>query len=227
MITIIFQDGEFKVKGTWDFGIAGVFENKEYGDGNIGLGFSYDELCECLDKSYTYEELASCMEGVERNGEEYARVLTDFYNRIEQKMIANQKLINNHILINVFENMCACGNCFWDNEDTLTEKYKEAELSEDKVYTDEVSEAISELFDAYYDTPNDGSVNKPDVEKILRKKLPMFDFDELIATIEPEYCALDVSSVSFQSSDGWDQSIMCAAYDEFDENLVGRDWHNF
>lgn len=227
MVSIIFQDGAFKVKGTWNFGIAGVFENKEYGDGNIEVGYSFDELCECLDKHYTYRELSALMEGVARNGEEYAKVLTDFYNRVEQKMIANQKLINNHILINVFMNMNICGNPFWENKDTLTEEYKNKELTEAEVYTAEANEAINRLDDAYYDNPNDGSVEKPDAEKILRKKLPMFNFDGLYATIKPEYCVLNVSGVSFQSSDGWDQSIMCAAYDEFDESLVGTDWHNF
>lgn len=227
MITIIYKDGEFLAKGTWNFGIAGIFQNKEYGEGNINIGFSFDELCECLDKAYTYEKLASCMAGVDRNGEEYARVLTDFYNRIERKMIDNQKLINNHILINVFENMNMCGNEFWENKETLTKEYKDKELSYDDVYTDEADKAILELYDAYYETPNDGSVEKPDVERILREKMPMFNFDELFATIKPEYCTLDVSSVCFQSSDGWDESIMCGAYDEFDEKLSGRDWHNF
>ena len=49
MVSIIFQDGAFKVKGTWDFGIAGVFENKEYGEGNIEVGYSFDDLCRCLE----------------------------------------------------------------------------------------------------------------------------------------------------------------------------------
>lgn len=227
MVSIIFQDGAFKVKGTWDFGIAGVFENKEYGEGNIEVGYSFDDLCRCLDKSYTYKELSSLMEGVERNGEEYAKVLTVFYNRVEQKMIANQKLMNNHILINVFMGMNICGNPFWENKEALTKEYKDKQLNEGNVYTAEVDKAINELDDAYYDNPNDGSVEKPDVENILREKLPMFNFDELYATIKPEYCVLDISGVSFQSSDGWTQSIMCGAYDEFDESLIGKDWHNF
>lgn len=44
MIEIIFKEDRFLAKGTFSMGIAGVFENKDFGDGNIEIDAGLQEI---------------------------------------------------------------------------------------------------------------------------------------------------------------------------------------
>ena len=64
-------------------------------------------------------------------------------------------------------------------------------------------------------------------ESTLRELYPMFNFDAFIKCIVPENICFFDTDISFQCSDGFDNAILCGAYDNLDEELRFTDWHNF
>ncbi len=64
MIEIKYEDGMFLAKGTFSIGIAGVYENKDFGDGNITIDIELEDLLEDLQEgdSYFYEPLRPYLE---------------------------------------------------------------------------------------------------------------------------------------------------------------------
>ena len=54
MVRVKCENGKFLIKGTFDMGIAGVFENKEYGEGNIELDSFNDEVEKLVDQLATH-----------------------------------------------------------------------------------------------------------------------------------------------------------------------------
>ena len=99
------------------------------------------------------------------------------------------------------------------------------DLVEEQVYTQEVWEV--DWSEYFYQVPNNGTVQKPNVEARLRELFPMFDFDGFFQSIIPEYVVLREEYISFQCSDGWGQELLCSAYDMLDEDLTFLEWHNF
>lgn len=59
MIKVIFENGHFNVKGTFFIGIAGVFENKNFGDENIEIRDTLEDILAGLndENSYLYKPL--------------------------------------------------------------------------------------------------------------------------------------------------------------------------
>ena len=104
-------------------------------------------------------------------------------------------------------------------------KYSEEDFAE--VYNEENFKKVNALQNDFYRLPNDGSMEKSDVEKLAKEIFPMFDFDGLIASVHPEEIVFTGSRISVQFSDGWGYSFFSGAYEEFDENLTPTDWHNF
>ena len=74
--------------------------------------------------------------------------------------------------------------------------------------------------------PNNGTVDKTDVEERLRELFPMFNFEGLVKTMIPEGLSLQGRFMAFQFSDGWGSDLLECAYDEMDEEFAFRDWHN-
>ena len=142
-------------------------------------------------------------------------------NIMQTKYFAN---INDTFLLEVFLDMAASGMEFWK----IPELY-----IEDKNPYEDIESVYSATHDgltklsAYLDAPNDGSVDKGDIEAELRALFPMFNFDEFIAGVVPESIELTEDGLCFQCSDKFGKAILCGAYDELDEELCFTDWHNF
>ena len=222
MLEIKMIDGEFKVKGTFDMGYMGKFTNEDFSD----------EMILSMEDEPLYWDLIEERFDVEHTPEEeIAKFLTDYFNDFEKKVQKNIKRINDNFLVNVFQDLAACGYPFWESaEITVSDAMPKCNLEEEnlmyKLIYNPVEAELSKLSYAFGNLPNDGSVDKPDAEEALRKMFPMFDFDAFLKMLVPDCLSLMERGISFQCSDSLASSIADAAYDELDENLTFTDWHN-
>ena len=230
MIEIKYEDGKFHAKGTFSIGIAGVYENKDFDEGNITIDIELDDVLDALqeEKSFEFEPLRSYLKDKGEDGAAIAKGLADYYNQKETEIKENVKQINDFILYHMFDDLEACGYPFWEIEEAILpgslDGYDMDNL-ETQIY--DTQESISSWgFKAFYKQPNNGTLEKPDIEGRLRQQYPMFNFDGLYASMEQDCLYLTGRFMSFQFSDGWGEQLLCAAYDEFDENLTSTDWHN-
>lgn len=204
--------GNIEVLGTFDFGYMGNYTGEKISFADIEELREWDCIMKKIDVSKsTDEEVIKCLE--------------EYINQFERKIQDNIKQVNDNFLLNVYVDMEKCGMEFWEN-DELTVKEFLPEEPEENVYRPHWEE-MGKINDEYYDTPNDGSVTKTDVEAVLRAKFPMFNWDRLISSIVPEYIGIEDGYISFQCSDAFNCSVLCGAYDDLDEKLTFTDWHNF
>lgn len=231
MIQVKHKDGEFLVKGTYFLGIAGTYENKDFAGEQLFIDYTLEDIEEDLEqgRTRTLGPLYPILEQAPKDGEAVAKILETYYNEQEEKIKANIRQINSCLWIYLFENLLACGYPYWEIEEAvlpeMRAKYEEDAM--DALYGDEeICDTINRLFDEYYDSPNDGSIEKTEVEPKLRKLFPMFNFDGLVQSMEPEGVTFHGRYMSFQFSDGWGAQLYCAAYDEYDEHFTSKDWHN-
>lgn len=225
MIEFIYKDGRFLAKGTFSLGIAGVFENKEFGDGNIEIRAGLHEIQEELKKeqSFSYQPLFPWLKGKEGDKDPIAKGLAAYYNQKEKEIRENVKQINDCILCYLFDNLEDCGYPFWEIKEAVLPGSLD-EVDVDAIYDNE--ECAYEWMNEFYKLPNNGTIEKTDVEGKLRNLYPMFNFDGLYQSIIPEGITFSGRFMEFQFSDGWGADLFCSAYDRFDENLTSCDWHN-
>lgn len=224
MIEVICEDGIFKAKGSFSLGIAGTFVNEDF-DGEM-ISFDEDMLDMITDRDKWADPLLPFIKS--DDPDEIAKGVAEYYNQKEHEIAKNVKQINDCILYNLFDNIEACGYPFWEIPEAVLpgylEKYSEDEY-DNVVYchNDDGIETLSEYFE---DKPNNGTLEKPDVEALVRKLYPMFNLDGFIKSFEPECLYFNGKYISFQFSDGWGAQLACAAYDQLDENFTFTDWHN-
>lgn len=231
MISVICRDGKFLAKGTFSIGIAGTFENKDYGEGNIEIEYDLDNTFKHMDSGYSWmEPLKSVLENIPKDGDSVAKALEDYYNSKELMIKKNVKQINDYFLYRLILDFADCAYPFWETDEAVLPEFRNKYSEEDfeAIYdNDELNNAIYALFDDFDESPNDGSIEKTDVESLARKLFPMFNFDGLIQSINPDGLNFSGGMMQVQFSDSWGYNFFCSAYEEFDENLAPHDWHNF
>lgn len=230
MIEVKVVDDELLVKGSLDLGIAGTYVNEEFSSDIISILVPFSEIVEEYEEGrYYWDFMKEYLAGKEFTEENVAKAISDYYNNLEKKVQDCIMQINSNLLVNVFEHMIDCSMEFWKIEGAYIKE--KMPLCDEEEYEEVIyganRDAMSALFDEYYDTPNDNSMEKTDAETRLREMFPMFNMDGLIAGIRPEGLTLEGDSFSFQCSDSWKRQIMCAAYDRLDERFCFTDWHNF
>lgn len=164
MIEVKYENGKFLAKGTFSVGIAGVFENKDFDEENITIGIELDELLADLrkEKPHLYEPLRPYLKDKGEDGAAIAKGLEDYYNHKEEE-------IEEAVVPGWFD----------DNDEDEEEIYPSWE------------EGIYYWGEAFRDQPNNGTVEKPDVEGRLRKQYPMFNFDALYESMMSGGIGLD------------------------------------
>lgn len=240
MVSVIYKDNQFLVKGTFDMGIAGVFENKEYMGYNeddiplISIEDSLEDLREDLEGDYYWiEPLKPYLEDMPGDGASVAKILETYINDMEETARKNIKQINNYFWYQLLSNWMDCEMPFWEYKDLVLQEYRDKYTEEDygmiyeNIYNNE--ELISKyraLYEEFDEQPNDGSMEKTDVEALLRKMFPVFNFDKFIQTIKPDCMVFNGGCMHIQFSDETN-GFFCGAYEEFDEKFTPSDWHNF
>lgn len=235
MVKIKCKKEKFLIKGTFDMGIAGVFENKRYGKGNIELDDFIGEVEDLLDTLEDLDEeyggeLKQAFLGVKRDGKSLAKAMEEYLNKKEEKVQKNIKQMNDYFLYRVIEEWVECETPFWECKEAIlpeyADKYEEADYKQ--LYQNkELCAAVDALYNEYNEAPNDGSMVKTDVEALAKKLFPMFDFDGLKKSIHPDCLVFGEDGMSVQFSDGWGDYFYCSACEKFDENLAPGAWANF
>lgn len=214
MVTVYVEDGQFKVKGTFDFGYIGLYK-----DDQISIDADCSDIRDEWDSVYEMTEKGDVTD------EEIAAFLTDKLNMAEDKIQTNIRMINNEFLYRIYDDMDGCGREFWEREELRVPGFD---------YDDPDFNFYGICFSSNGYTgygigePNDGSVQKDDFEASLREYGYMFNLDNFIKGIEPEGICLHEDCISFQCSDIYDNALICAAYDRIQlDDLSFTDWHNY
>ena len=210
MLNIKCEDGKFIASGSFEMKGICVYKDEQ-----IKIPFSFDDICKLLDRdsNYIYKDLKNELLKVDRSEEEYASVLTKFYNNLEKQVLENSEKITSEFLKMIFDDMYQSGNEFWNCLDLVKDEYKDNKFSCEKVYSVDFVKCFNLKDETFI--------------KALKEKLPMFDFDKFFSWIVPEFLSLNKNSISYQCSDSFGKIILCGAYSQLDEKLNCIDWHNF
>ncbi len=231
MVSVICRDGKFLVKGSFFMGNVGTFENSEYGEGNIAIGKGPKELMNDLEKAYIWmKPIRQLLESGPKDEESVAKMYEDYINGLEQTVRKNVKQVNDYFWYQLVNDLVDREIYFWEIEEAILPGFRGKCTEEeclDAYGNEELQDVRSKLYEEFEGTPNDGSLEKTDVEALIKKVFPMFNLDGLAAAIEPEYLCIEGGMLQLQFSDGWDNSFFCAAAVEFDDHLTPMDWNNF
>ncbi len=236
MIDVKYMEGEFQVKGTFDWGLAGVCENEEY-RWSEEEGITIQNELELLKGAENYEEfywlkpLKNAFDGKIENldGEAAAAILTEYYNDLEKQAKEIREQLNNYFLYRLLESMTDTAYPFWETDGAVLDGLEEID---DDVYTEELDEALTEVGNLLCKITDE---NQPetmkdfnvDMKAMFAKYLPMFNLEGLLETITCEYTYFEGACVSVQFSDDWDCEYYCGAYEKFEPGFIPTDWHNF
>ena len=122
-------------------------------------------------------------------------------------------------MLAMIQESMASDNQFWDNYLT-NEDYSDDECAEifSEIATKEFEQSLTKYLDI--DT-------ELDIGDVIKENFKFFDYDKFLSSIKIEYLYLTIDNeMSIQLSDKH-QSAFVGAYEIFDEDLNGKDWHNF
>lgn len=167
---------------------------------------------EKIDVDYIFSELE--YQNVEK--EEQERIALRIFNEWKSIIESNSQYIVNYFMSRPFDTfgMNECWDKWW-----IVEKNKDEE--EIERLRSEIERQILDELNLYLDKQN-----ILDIKNLYKKYLPYFDYDKFLNGIKIEYLHLLVDSFSVQLSDV-EMDFFCAAYESFDKDLNGRDWHNY
>lgn len=226
------EKDEFQVKGTVNLGIIGTFENKEYGEGNIHIENALWEFVNEADYNQSPNltvNLYYRLKDGARDGDSVAMILQDYYNEKLQELSKNIKQFNDLIWSQMFYGFFAIGFPFWEDERALAPQYRGRDWSEEVeyLYTAKQNEICAILKEYIKESPNNGTLQKPNVEKEMREYFYMFNFDGLIENINRKYLGFYYDLIEFEFEDKWDQSIFSSACATLRGDFSLREWVNF
>ena len=205
----------FVASGAFDLGYLGCYEAKK-----IEVDFDIEDIPDGMEKIIN----------AEMKSKEIAKKLSQFYQERQKNLLENQKEINNDFLQYVFNDVTDCEYPFWEDENGEVESFiikRKMPKNPEDIFSNEVLDKMGQAFKEYYDKPNDGSIEKTDIEQVIEECFPMIKIKSLIDSIEPEYLVFNGANISFQcSSDVCGGMLICSAYAEIQEDNLFWDWHN-
>ena len=214
----------FLAKGTFEFGVIGIFENNEYGEGNISL--SDDSMDMILD--YDWKEYTPLIGQCGEDADKIASFLEKYYNQKEEEIRENKKQLDDCFWCFIFNELYACEYPFWEIEEAIAPQYRgrdwEAELQ--TIYADN-AELFNQLEETFLKgSPNNGTIQKIDAEKELRRIFYMFNFEGLAQEVKRDYIVFEGPSISPQVTDNWGGDILMSALLRYNMELALVGWDN-
>lgn len=223
----------FQVQGVVNLGILGNIENKEFTEDNIEIKKTLASYLSAVESNDDWSELLGNLflrlKNGPKDGDSVAVILQDYYNEKIQELNKNIKQFNDMIWSQMFEWFLDIAYPFWEDERTIVPQYRGRDWSKevDSLYTEKEGE-IYEILQAYkLKSPNNGTVEKPDVEKLMREYFYMFNFDGLIENINIKYLGFYADFIEFEFEDNWDASIFCSTVGSLSGDFSLREWNNF
>jgi hypothetical protein len=209
MVKVYAENGELKVKGTFDFGYMGF-----YTDDQITCQENIKELKAHWNYLKENLDIANCTD------DEIAEFVLDYINQMETKIRDNIGYINDSFLENIYEHMEGIGWEFWENNKEITiQEYMPEDPDFDTVFY-ESGLQDDQLLDC--DTSKMG-----DYEINLRRQLPMFDWDKYLGSLIFHGMYFTLGYIGFELSDPYDQNILFHAVDKLDLTKFKFDsWDN-
>ena len=223
MVRVTVKDGEYAVKGTFDFGYIGLFR-----DNRIDLNNLKDTIVvpEADRRGDDWDEAAGIFGIRGTSDEAVSEALTNYINSFEAKVQKHIREINNNLIAKMAEHWQDCGTPFWEYSDELFLPEHMAEF-EAIQKTDAFEGTISSIVCDYIDEPNNGTTEKCDAEAEMRRLFPIFDWDKFLSNMKPKVlCPECDGHMGFEIYDGFGHHIFCSAVAELDEELRFLNWDN-
>ncbi|MBR6090370.1 MAG: hypothetical protein IKP86_10580 [Anaerolineaceae bacterium] len=204
MVTVTFENGEFKFHGTFDCGYAGLYRDDrirfpdETPESIRENGLQDKDLSNCDDDAITAEVAA-------------------FINAIEAKIQQNIQQFNDTFLEYLFDDFEGCGYPFWEYPEMVNQEFIQAhpDFDLEKSYDSGVK-----FSDPVFIPENAGHL---EIEK--RTRYPMFNLDHYLSTLTLHRINVyDDGSFSFIISD--QMNYLCQLYGVVTPEFKFIDWNN-
>ena len=190
MVKVTIEGNCFKVKGTFDCGILGVFH-----DDLIQIGC--DDVQDIRDSGLSGIDTLTCSD------EELSAYLTDLANQQEAKLQANIKQFNKDILFRVYSWMRDCSYPFWEHPNFVNQEFMQAHPDYEVDYGNSFEGVPAEL----------------EYEERLRLAFPSFNWDYFLSHIVQKNLSINTfGGFNIDCADA-EGVILGCCYIQVDKNL--------
>ncbi|MBR5373009.1 MAG: hypothetical protein IK130_12445 [Oscillospiraceae bacterium] len=223
MVKVTVKGEEYSVKGTFDFGYIGLFQDEKISLYDLEESVLVPEEDRWGDE---WEETARIFGIKGTSDEAVAEALINYINNLEAKVQKHIREINNNLIAKMAEQWQDCGTPFWEASDKLFLPEHMAEFEKIQE-TDDFDATISSIVCDYIERPNNGTEEKCDAEAEMRRIFPLFDWDKFLSNMKPLHAGPTYDGcLHFEISDGFGAHIFCCAVATLDEELRFLRWDN-
>ena len=203
--TISVEDGEYVIKGSFDFGYIGTYK-----DAQIQMG---DEVWELVEDTI----------GEDCSDEELGAFLTQYFNDFAERIAKNIHIINGMFLLRLFRNMEKRALDLREMEDLY--------LADQDPYdeTVDIYEAVKDKvkeFEKNIRIPQSDSNEEVLTAKDFKAIFPMFDFDKFLENIVPVTLTFDNGTIAFHCAETFGSMLSHHSYDVLNEELHFTKWES-
>ncbi|MBE5879999.1 MAG: DUF4253 domain-containing protein [Lachnospiraceae bacterium] len=203
--TISVEDGEYVIKGSFDFGYIGTYK-----DAQIQMG---DEVWELVEDTI----------GEDCSDEELGAFLTQYFNDFAERIAKNIHIINGMFLLRLFRNMEKRALDLREMEDLY--------LADQDPYdeTVDIYEAVKDKvkeFEKNIRIPMDDSDEEALTANDFKAIFPMFDFDKFLENIVPVTVTFDNGTIAFHCAETFGSMLSHHSYDVLNKELRFTKWES-
>ena len=131
----------------------------------------------------------------------------------------HHQYIINYFMSMVLIETADTDNPFWDYYITDKNIYNNEKCLQ--IFREKYTEEFEKELNKY-----EVKENPKNIDEIFKNHFSFFDYDEYIKDVHIRYLTLNINTFSIQINDLY-STCLCEAYEEFDKDLNGLDWHNF
>lgn len=203
--TISVEDGEYVIKGSFDFGYIGTYK-----DAQIQMG---DEVWELVEDTI----------GEDCSDEELGAFLTQYFNDFAERIAKNIHIINGMFLLRLFRNM--------EKRELDLREMEDLYLADQDPYdeTVDIYEAVKDKvkeFEKNIRIPQSDSNEEVLTANDFKAIFPMFDFDKFLENIVPVTLTFDNGTIAFHCAETFGSTLSHHSYDVLNEELRFTKWES-
>lgn len=203
--TISVEDGEYVIKGSFDFGYIGTYK-----DAQIQMG---DEVWELVEDTI----------GEDCSDEELGAFLTQYFNDFAERIAKNIHIINGMFLLRLFRNM--------EKRELDLREMEDLYLADQDPYdeTVDIYEAVKDKvkeFEKNIRIPQSDSDEEVLTANDFKAIFPMFDFDKFLENIVPVTLTFDNGTIAFHCAETFGSTLSHHSYDVLNEELHFTKWES-